>query len=348
VDDVTFEELRGALAPEREVTARTGALYLLDEALAEEDAAADTGREADERLGPLFATLLRDRFSEVSAASAALALKRPWLRKLLERDLTRAWQLGKPDYRMLLLQAADGAALGEIAQQCAESNDAALKLGLLSRVHEITDAPKRLDAALYLTHDGDAEIQARALEALARDAAALSEFRGPARAAALRLAPSSAVAVRKAAVRAISAACLPDEAREQLTKLIGDPDFDIREIAVELMREAQGRINLAAVEPLVARQKELVDAGDYNKAMAVAAQVFMRVADHGGCQFQMARAAAGLGDTRRALHLLANALQAGWNGDGARGAKQTAAAEPLFAAARQAEAWAEVMRFAKS
>lgn len=340
MDDTSFEELRGALAPDRDRTSRLGALYLLQLSL-----------DDDERIPSLLSTLLRDRNGEISAAAAALVYADPALKSTLSRELTKAWAMGMPEYRSWLVQRLDGESLGEIAMQCASAADVIVKLGLLSRLDEIPEKVQRRDAALFMSQDSALEVRERAMSALADlaeqeragspTAPSTPESLAPSiRAASLRLMTDSAPSVRRAAARGIAAACSLEEARELLMKLANESDLDVREVASNLMREVQGRLNLASVEPLVARQAELIAAGEYNKAMAVAAQVFMRVANHGGCQFQMARAAAGLGDVRRSLHLLANAFQAGFADIDA------ASSDPLLAPARATEAWAEVMSYA--
>lgn len=359
MDDATFEEIRTALAADRDKTSRLGALYLLE-----------LSHDGDERVAPLLATLLRERQADLLAAVAAVAMRYEDLRRMLERDLARVWSIGLPEYRAFLLQAMDGDSLGRMAMQYAAVPDEMLKLGLLARLDEIPDAVTRRDAALYLSRDGSAEIRTRAMAALvtvadaelAEERAAIDgmaprrgdgfsvmsagggqekvNLRPSVRAASMRLMADPVPEVRIEAARGLAAACSPDEARELLAKMGADTDMDVREAVVNLQRTVQQRANIAHVEPLVARQAELVDAGEYNKAMAVAAQVFMRVANHGGCQFQMARAAAGLGDVRRSLHLLANAFQAGFRD------MDAVMAEPLLAPARATEAWAEVLAMA--
>lgn len=353
MDDATFEEIRDAMAAGRDKTSRLGALYLLE-----------LSHDGDERVGPLLATLMRERSADVLAAAAALAHKFDDLRRMLERDLNRLWSIGLPEYRAFLLQALDGQGVGRMAMQYAATTDELLKFGLLARLGEVPDVIVRRDAALYLSRDGSAAIRAKAMGALAEIAqgearaeqesvecmapgrgvpkaeGAKSSLRPSVRAAGMRLIGDAEPEVRMAAARGLAWACGPDEARELVGKLSADVDMDVRECAVNLQREVQQRTNAETVAAYVAKQAELVEAGEYNKAMAVAAQVFMRVANHGGCQYQMARAAAGLGDVRRSLHLLANAFQAGFRD------VEAVEGERLFDAARGTEAWGEVMGMA--
>jgi hypothetical protein len=343
MDDATFEEIRDALSPGRDKTSRLGALYLLE-----------ISYDGDDRIGPLLATLMRERTADVLAACAALAHKFDDLRRMLDRDLNRLWSVGLPEYRACLLQALDPNGLARMAMQYAATTDELLKFGLLARLQEIPDVVTRRDAALYLSRDTSAAIRAKAMHTLAgiaqsetqSEEARLSTLAPgtptPAvRAAAMRLAGDPDPDVRVAAMRGLASACAPEEAREQLQKLAADPDMEVREAAANLQRDVQQRITAETVAAYVAKQAELVNAGEFNKAMAVAAQVFMRVANHGGCQYQMARAAAGLGDVRRSLHLLANAFQAGF--------RDLAAvdSDPLFDAARATDAWPEVMAMAE-
>ncbi len=336
MDDNTFEQLRDGLAPDRDTTSRLGALYLLELEL-----------DDDDRLPSLLSTLLRDRSPEVVGATAALCHNSAGLSELMKRDLDRVWSTGSPETRHYMLPRLSPDGLARRAMDFARIGDAAIGLALLERLVELEEPGLRRDVALWLSRDNSDDVRASATAVLAELAhefgdvvAEGASIRTGVRAAALRLANDDSAAVRRAAAAAVAIACEGEEARTLLIKLANDSDIEVRSDAAKWLRSVQERINRAAVEPLVERQRELVDAGEYDRAMGVGAQVFMRVADHGGCQYQLARAAAGMGDVRRSLHLLIGAFHAGFDG------LEQALADPLLEAARQTEAWTEVLEVA--
>jgi|GEM_PF-4907274 len=321
MDDETFSEIRDALAPGREREGRMGALFILEASL-----------DDDDRLHSLLATLLRDRDAEVAAACAALIYRDKAMRETLSKELAFAWSRAAPEYRVYLLQAADPATLKELSEDVLEVPDVALKLGFLQRLNDLADAERELECALYLSRDASADVRDQALAAL------IARPTPGTRAAIWRLLADDAPSVRARAAAALPDFCDDlDAAIKRLRELGDDADLDVRGAAAEGARALQAKLNAQRSDALIEEQRELIDAGEYHKAMAVASRIFMQVAEHPEAMFQMSRAACGLGDVRRGIRLLANALEAGLEDAG------RALDDPIFDPAREAEIWGELL-----
>ena len=321
MDDASFEELRNALAPERESTSRQGALFVLEMSLDGDD---------DFRIPGLIATLLSDRDTELSAKATALVLKRQNLANELEREVQRAWALSRPGYRQHLISELDPTSLVAKSMDFADQPDVALKFGLLERLRDLGEEFDARDALLFMTMDDNAELRAAAAELLLRAPST------PANAAITRLLKDADEAVRLVAVKAAHT-ILASKARETLSAMQKDESFEVRGAVADALQALRRSDNLRVTENLIAEQRQAIDDENWTAVMGIASQVFMKVPNHPECQYHMARACCGMGDFRRASRLLLNVFKSGF------GSRDEVMSDPLLRKLTDIPAWDELI-----
>lgn len=294
VDDETFESLRAALAPERDVTARCGALHVLASLI-----------DDDPRLLSLLATLLRDREEDVASQAAALAYSKPEPAEKLERDLRSQWQRRPSQYHENILHLLGDQALRSLAQDFAEHSVASVRESLLTRLAPPCEAPELLAALLFLTHDLDAGIRARALVHLA------GTRTSGARAALLRLTRDADEDVRAIAATNLHQVCDLAECEGELTRMLGDSSPRV----VQHAQQALGHLKAARardeVATLVERMEALIREGEFRRAQGLASQILLKVDSHPRVQVLLAKASLGLGEPARARRILQASLESG-------------------------------------
>ncbi len=332
MNDTDFEDLRTALSPDSEETARMGGLFVLKniiESTPDEDV-------LDERLISLIATLLRERTLAIHTQAAAIAYDSLELRRKLDKELKRLWQLGTNGYRLLLLKSLTPGSLWALASEYAESGDLQQKLLLLERLEKLNAASQAEQAQeqsvlLFLTHDDNPALRLKSLELLGRKA------QKQATAAALRLSKDSDDQVQDKAFDVIAELFEPEEGLRQLRAFQASDSLELRFKVDPFIKRLQYRLNLQRVLPLLEEQKRLIQEAQYEEAIEVCSEIFMKLPRHPEARFQAARAHAGLGDTKRCLQLLNKLLTK------AEVEPKQVLNEPLFQSFSEVPAWQEVI-----